>query len=53
MNKTTPADISDPQEVIARAESLSVALSTPITPGFEAIAYLPIRTAPRPASSGR
>ena len=34
INKITPADISDPQEVIARAEALSVELSTPITPGF-------------------
>ena len=31
MNKITPADISDPQEVIARAKALSVELSTPIT----------------------
>jgi PAS domain S-box-containing protein len=31
MNKMTPADISDPQEVIARAEALSVEFSTPIT----------------------
>ena len=30
MNKITPADISDPQEVIARAKALSVELSTPI-----------------------
>src|SRR5207237_1386395 len=37
MNKITPADISDPQEVIARAKALSVELSTPITPGFEAL----------------
>jgi two-component system cell cycle sensor histidine kinase/response regulator CckA len=37
MNKMTPADISDPQEVIARAEALSVEFSTPITPGFEAL----------------
>ncbi|MDP2238533.1 MAG: ATP-binding protein [Burkholderiales bacterium] len=39
MNKITPADISDPQEVIARAQALSVELSTPITPGFEALAF--------------
>ena len=39
MNKITPADISDPQEVIARAEALSVELSTPITPGFEAFVF--------------
>jgi len=31
MNKITPADISDPQEVIARAKALSAELATPIT----------------------
>jgi PAS domain S-box-containing protein len=39
MNKITPADISDPQEVIARAEALSAELGTPITPGFEALVF--------------
>jgi PAS domain S-box-containing protein len=39
MNKITPADISDPQEVIVRAEALSVELGTPITPGFEALVF--------------
>ena len=39
LNKITPADISDPQEVIARAKALSLELATPITPGFEALAY--------------
>jgi PAS domain S-box-containing protein len=39
MNKITPADISDPQEVIARAKELSVELATPITPGFEALVF--------------
>ncbi len=39
MNKITPADISDPQEVIARAEELSHELGTPITPGFEALVF--------------
>ena len=39
MNKITPADISDPQEVIARAKALSVELATPITPGFEALVF--------------
>jgi PAS domain S-box-containing protein len=39
MNKITPADISDPQEVIARAEALSLELGTAITPGFEALAF--------------
>ena len=39
MNKITPADISDTQEVIARAKALSVELATPITPGFEALVF--------------
>jgi PAS domain S-box-containing protein len=39
MNTITPADISDPQEVIARATALSVELGTPITPGFEALVF--------------
>ena len=39
MNKITPAEISDPQEVIARAKALSVELSTTITPGFEALVF--------------
>jgi PAS domain S-box-containing protein len=39
MNKITPADISDPQEVIVRATALSVELGTPITPGFEALVF--------------
>ncbi|MBF0291958.1 MAG: PAS domain S-box protein, partial [Nitrospinae bacterium] len=39
MNKNTPADISDPQEVIARAKALSAELDTTITPGFEALVF--------------
>ena len=39
MNKITPADLSDPQEVIVRAEALSAELGTPITPGFEALVF--------------
>ena len=39
MNKNTPADISDPQEVIARAKALSAELGTTITPGFEALVF--------------
>ncbi len=39
MNTITPADISDPQELIARATALSSALGTPITPGFEALVF--------------
>ncbi len=39
INKITPADISDPQEVITRAKTLSVELGTTITPGFEALVF--------------
>ncbi len=39
MNKITPADISDPQELITRAKALSEELATPITPGFEALVF--------------
>ena len=39
VDKITPADISDPQELIARAAELSLELDTPITPGFEALVF--------------
>jgi len=39
LNKITPADISDPQEVIARAKALSAELATTIAPGFEALVF--------------
>jgi len=39
MNTITPADISDPQELIARATALSFELATKITPGFEALVF--------------
>ncbi len=39
MNKITPADISDPQEVVTRAKALSAELGTAITPGFEALVF--------------
>lgn len=39
LNSITPADISDPQELIARAAALSVELETTITPGFEALVF--------------
>ncbi len=39
MNTITPADISDPQELIDRAHTLSAELSTAITPGFEALVF--------------
>jgi len=39
MNQITPAEISDPQEVIARAQALSLECGTEITPGFEALVF--------------
>lgn len=33
------ADISDPQELVARAQTLSAELATPIAPGFEALVF--------------
>jgi len=39
LDMITPADISDPQEVIARAKALSLELGTHITPGFEALVF--------------
>src|SRR3954453_7696411 len=39
MNRITPADISDPTELITRAKTLSVQLGTTITPGFEALVF--------------
>ena len=41
LNKITPAEISDPQEVIARAAALSLELGTTIAPGFEALEPIP------------
>jgi len=39
VNKINPSDIHDPQEVMARAQTLSVEFDTTITPGFEALAF--------------
>jgi len=39
LNRITPAELSDPQEVIARAQALSVELGIPIAPGFEALVF--------------
>jgi PAS domain S-box-containing protein len=39
VNKITPADISDPLEVIARAVALSAEIGTTITPGFQALVF--------------
>jgi signal transduction histidine kinase/CheY-like chemotaxis protein len=39
VNKVSPSDMHDPQEVTARARALSLELGTTITPGFEALAF--------------
>ena len=39
VNRITPAGLSDPQELIARATALSQELGTTITPGFEALVF--------------
>ena len=39
VNKISPSDIHDQQEVIARAADLSRELATTIAPGFEALAF--------------
>ncbi len=39
VNKISPSDIHDPEEVKERARSLSLELSTSIAPGFEALAF--------------
>lgn len=39
VNRITPADISDPEELVARADALSLELGTTIAPGIEALLY--------------
>src|SRR6266566_3807437 len=39
VDKITPADISDSQEIIERARALSIDVGTEITPGFEALVF--------------
>jgi PAS domain S-box-containing protein len=39
VNRVTPADISDPLEVVARAKALSLELDSQIAPGFEALVF--------------
>jgi signal transduction histidine kinase/ActR/RegA family two-component response regulator len=39
VNRISPSDLHDPQEVMARALALSLELGTPIAPGFEALAF--------------
>ena len=39
MNRITPADISDPHEIVLRAQALSAEFGTAIAPGFEALVF--------------
>ena len=39
INRITPADISDPGEIVQRAQALSAEFGTPINPGFEALVF--------------
>ena len=39
VNKITPADISDAEEIIARAKALSATVGTEIAPGFDALVF--------------
>src|SRR6202035_1684471 len=39
VNSFTPADLHDPDELIARATALSLEFGTPIAPGFEALVF--------------
>ena len=39
VNKITPAELHDPQEVITRANALSVEFATPIAAGFETLVF--------------
>jgi len=39
LNKITPADISDPHEVVLRAQAMSKEFATAIAPGFEALVF--------------
>jgi len=39
VGKITPAEFSDPQEMIVRAQALSIEFNTTIAPGFEALVF--------------
>lgn len=39
VDQVTPADLSDPAEVVARARALTLELQTHISPGFDALAF--------------
>jgi PAS domain S-box-containing protein len=39
VNRISPSEMHDPQDVMAHAQALSLELGTPISPGFEALAF--------------
>src|SRR5436189_2826850 len=39
VNRLSPAELSDPRELVARATALSQEFHTPIAPGFEALVF--------------
>jgi PAS domain S-box-containing protein len=39
LNRITPAQLSDPQEMVLRAQALSAEFARPIAPGFEALVF--------------
>jgi PAS domain S-box-containing protein len=39
INKITPADICDPEEIVTRAKTLSVEMCSHIEPGFDALSF--------------
>jgi PAS domain S-box-containing protein len=39
VNRISPSEMHDPQEVMARAQALSLELEMPIAPGFEALSF--------------
>lgn len=39
VNKKSPSDLHDAQDVMERAKALSLELATPVAPGFEALAF--------------
>src|SRR5688500_3285348 len=39
LNRATPADISDPDELVSRASALSLEFGTTVEPGFDAMVF--------------
>lgn len=51
VDRTTPADLSDTDELIARARTRTDELETPIRPGFDALVFKASRGIERTTSS--